>query len=103
MSASDFNAELARSADRGQWTVGWFSCAVSSLLALVLIVMDWQRRTTLGKVAAVSFLLFLILVPVTVVLRLRARKEVSPGWIFGLGYLLLFLALHAFGPLAHMR
>ncbi len=69
----------------------------------MLIVMDWQRRTTLGKVAAISFLLFLVLIPVTVVLRLRTRKEVSPGWIFGLGYMLLFLALHAFGPLAHMR
>ena len=102
MSASNVNAELA-STDRGQWTVGWFSCAVSSLLALMLIVMDWQRRTTLGKFAAISFLLFLIVFPVTVVLRLRARKEVSPGWVFGLGYILLFLALHAFGPLAHAR
>lgn len=103
MSESNVNVKLERSGSLSHWFVGWVSCAVSSLFAVMLILMDWQRRTPLGKFAAIAFLLFLALFPLRIASLLKAKKEVSPGWAFGLGYILLFLALHAFGPLAHAR
>ena len=101
MNDSDTQGSVSRIEPRNQWMVGWVSCGVTSLLSVGLIVADWERRALVGKTAALAFILFLVVFPVTVLVRLRTGKPVTAGWVFSLGYILLLLALYAFGPLAH--
>jgi hypothetical protein len=85
MHDSDGQANVNRIEERNQCTAGWVSCRVSTLLALGLIATDWSRRTLLGKVAALAFLLFLAVFPMTVFVGVRAGKQVNAGWVFPLG------------------
>lgn len=97
----DANPAFERVGEHNRWIVGWVSCGVGTSVAVFMIFLDWAQRALVGKVAAVSFLAFLFIFPVTVLVRLKKGKQVTPGWVFSLGYILLFLALQAFGPLAH--
>ena len=103
MQDPETRAGLERAGESNQWVVGWVSCGVTSFMALLLIALDWRQRALLGKVAAGSFVAILVIVPITVLARLKKGKPVTAGWVFSLGYILLFLALQAFGPAAHMR
>jgi hypothetical protein len=103
MHSPESQAELERVVERNQWVVAWVSCFAATSVGLAQIVLDWGRRTTIGKMAAISFLAFLFLVPVTVLVRRKRGKQVMAGWTLALGYILLMLALQAFGPAAHMR
>ena len=96
-------AALERIGERNQWIVGWVSCFASSFVGLFQIVLDWGRRTTMGKLTAILFLAFLVLVPLTVLIRRKKGKQVAAGWTFTLGYVLLMFALQAFGPAAHLH
>ena len=89
--------------ERNNWIVGWVACGVATLTSIALILLDWQRRSPVGKFAAVVFVAFLVMVPVTIMIRRKKGKQVMAGWTFTLGYVLLMLALQAFGPATHLR
>lgn len=94
---------LESTRERNQWVVAWVSCSAATLVGLAQIVLDWGRRSSIGKFAGISFVSFLVLVPVTVLIRRKRGKQVMAGWTFTLGYILLMLALQAFGPAAHVH
>ena len=103
MRDSDSQVALDRIEERNQWVLGWVVCATVSISAVAMIALDWARRTPMGKFAAVSFIFFLVVYPSAIAIRRRMRKAVTPGWVLLSGYILLMLALQAFGPLAHAR
>jgi hypothetical protein len=103
MHDSDTQLALDRIEERNQWVLGWIVCATVSILAFAMIALDWAHRTRMGKFAAVSFILFLVVYPTAIAIRRRMRKAVTPGWVLLSGYILLMLALQAFGPLTYAR
>jgi hypothetical protein len=103
MHDSDTQLALDRIGERNQWVLGWIICATVSMLAFAMIALDWAHRTRLGKFAAVSFIFFLLAYPAAIAIRRKMRRAVTPGWVLLSGYILLMLALQAFGPLAHVR
>lgn len=99
----DTQAALDRIGERNQWIVGWFLCGVTTLLAVFMIAEDWHHRALLGKIAAGTFLVFLVIVPVALVMRVRRGKPVTIAWVFSLIYIVLMMALQAFGPATRMH
>ena len=94
---------LCRISERNQWVAGWFCCGAVSLLAIAQVAMDWTHRTTIGKFAAASFILFLVAFPTALAIHFKRHTPITAGWVFSSGYIVLMLALQAFGPLAHIR
>lgn len=103
MQDSEDPSGLEPNRDRSQWVLGWIVCVTVSMLAFAMIVLDWAHRTRLGKFAAASFIFFLAAYPAAIAIRTKMRKAITPGWVLLSGYILLMLALQAFGPLAHAR
>ena len=97
----DANPAFECVGEHNRWIVGWVSCGVGTSVAVFMIFLDWAQRALVGKVAAVSFLAFLFIFPVTVLVRLKKGKQVAPAGCSRSGTYFFFLALQAFGPLAH--
>ena len=96
-------AALERINERNLWTAGWFLCVVVTLLGMVQVAEDWHLRSSTGKTLAVLFVLLLVTWPIQVGIARKRRRTISSGALFMSAYLILMLAIQAFGPLAHAR
>ena len=99
----ELQASLERINDRNAWTVGWFLCAVVSVMAVVEMAADWHLRGSIGKLAGSSLILLLVVFPVVLIVRRRSGRPISNGWLLMMTYLFVMATIQAFGPLAHAR
>lgn len=101
MADSETQAATERVRDRQSWIIGWFVCAVVSLLVLFRIVLDWHSRDSAQRVLACAFVAFLVLFPARLHSLRKKRSFISIGWVFTIAYVMLMLAMETFGHLNH--
>ena len=103
MKDAETQLSLERINDRNLWAVGWSLCVIVTLYVVALIALDWHLRGLAGKLTAGSLLVFLIVWPTILLIGLKRRQRMLGGALFFGAYMLLMLAVQAFGPLARAR